>query len=147
MPVSLSILRTYTVLSNEHNGASPSGKATGFDPVIGGSIPSAPANSRKDNDMTDDKSVKIKAKILQVGIDNWPDVNARAIGRKLLMHHTNILYYFGDVEKLRNAVAAEAVRIGNSRVIVQLMMEKHSAVAALSEDDQQKHWRAMAGMK
>lgn len=97
--------------------------------------------------MTDDKSVKIKAKILQVGIDNWPDVNARAIGRKLLMHHTNILYYFGDVEKLRNAVAAEAVRIGNSRVIVQLMMEKHSAVAALSEDDQQKHWRAMAGMK
>lgn len=63
------------------------------------------------------------------------------------MHHTNILYYFGDVEKLRNAVAAEAVRIGNSRVIVQLMMEKHSAVAALSEDDQQKHWRAMAGMK
>lgn len=84
----------------------------------------------------------IKTKILNVGMRFWPVVNARAIGREIGIAHTNVLYHFGDVEGLRNAIANEAVRVKNSKVIAQLIIERHSAVANMDEHERKRHMTA-----
>lgn len=88
------------------------------------------------------KNQEIKTKILNVGMRHWPVVNSRAIGRDLGIAHTNVLYHFGDIETLRNAIADEAVRVKNSRVIAQLIIEKHKAIASMNEQDRKRHMAA-----
>lgn len=88
------------------------------------------------------KNDEIKTKILNVGMRHWPVINARAIGRDIGIAHSNVLYHFTDIETLRNAVADAAVRAGNSRVIAQLIIERHKAVASMSDQDRKRHMTA-----
>jgi AcrR family transcriptional regulator len=79
---------------------------------------------------------KVKARIIAAGLELWrsnsASVTARGIGAKLDMTHSAILYHFGTANGLRNAIAAEAVRIGDSLIVPQLITARHPAVAEIS---------------
>lgn len=87
------------------------------------------------------KSEKTKKRILDTGAKMWPEVSARAIARRIGMTHAAIAYYFTD--DLKDAIAAHAVQMGNSRVIAQLIASKHKAVRGLSAEDRAKHMAAV----
>jgi len=75
-----------------------------------------------------------KAQILDTGLSLWPNVTARAIARELDMTHQGVLYHFHSADALCNAVAEHAVRVSDERVIPQLIVARHSAVAGLSAE-------------
>lgn len=82
---------------------------------------------------------EIKKSILQAGLALWPKVTARGIGRQLGMTHSNVLYHFDNADNLANAVASYAVETGESRVIVQLITAKHTAIDGMKAADRAKH--------
>jgi AcrR family transcriptional regulator len=87
------------------------------------------------------KGEKTKQAILDAGVKLWPKVTAREISRRLDITHPTINYHFpGD--ELQDAVAAHAVKTGNSRVIAQLIATKHRAVRKLTVIERQKHMDA-----
>lgn len=90
------------------------------------------------------KSDITKKKILDMGVKLWPDVTAREIARRLDMTHPSIAYHFGS--GLKDAVAEHAVRMGNSKVIAQLIATKHKAVKSMDCQDKQKHLSAVSGV-
>lgn len=85
---------------------------------------------------------KVKQMILDAGLILWANdptsVSAREIGRKIKMTHANVLYHFPD-DSLKDAIADQAVKTGNSRVIVQLMAIDHPAVNGMSVRERKKH--------
>lgn len=89
---------------------------------------------------------KVKAAILAEGLALWRlnrhTVSARRIGARLDMTHGNVLYHFRDAAGLHDALAAEAVRINDVKIMRQLIAEGHAAVASVSPDDRR---RIMAG--
>lgn len=87
----------------------------------------------------------VKAKILNVGIELWPNVTARAIARTIEpnMSHTAILYHFGSAELLALDIARYAVATGNSKIIAQLIVNQHPAVAHMAPATRRKHMQAM----
>lgn len=88
----------------------------------------------------------IKVDILEMGLRLWrADVepSARRIAIELkLSSHAAVLYHFKSSLGLRNAIAYHAVEQGESRVIVRLISENHTAVASMSDDMRQEHMRA-----
>lgn len=80
---------------------------------------------------------RIKAAIIATGLDLWradpATVSARRIGHKLGLTHSAILYHFGTADALKDAVAAEAVRIGDKAIVPQLITARHPAVAFLDD--------------
>lgn len=87
---------------------------------------------------------RTKQKILNAGLDLWPDVTLQGVARALdLNSHVNIFYYFKNVAELKDAVAAHAVETGNSRVIMQLVAANHAAVKDLSQADRIRHFNAV----
>lgn len=76
---------------------------------------------------------RTKAAILRAGLDLWPNVSARGIGKALGLTHPACLYHFGTSAALKDAIAAEAVRVGHRRIIQQLIVERHPAVAHLDD--------------
>jgi AcrR family transcriptional regulator len=91
---------------------------------------------------------KTKRKILDAGLKLWRDdprsVNFRNIAEKINMTHPAVLYHFGE-DTLRDAVAAHAVQVGDSRIIVQLMAMKHPAVSSMSDADRRRHAAVVSG--
>lgn len=85
---------------------------------------------------------RAKAAILRKGIDLWPNVTARGIGKALGMTHVGVLYHFGTTDGLRDAVAAEAVRLGHIPIVRQLIVTGHAAADTL---DQSARARYLAG--
>lgn len=75
---------------------------------------------------------QIKARILKAGLELWPDVTARAIGRKLELSHSAVLYHFHGADALKAAVAQYALHTGNSKVIVQMIGANHPFVTKMS---------------
>ena len=77
-----------------------------------------------------------KSKILDKGVEMWLEdpssVNAHAIARKIEMTHGAILYHFPNV---RDAVAEHAVKIGNEKIICQLIACGHKAVSRLTTSE------------
>lgn len=84
-----------------------------------------------------------RAAILAAGVQSWPDVTARNIGRRVGLTHAAVLYHFGTVAALREAVAAEAVRVGDTRVVLQLIALKHPAADTLSSDQRRAYLAAI----
>lgn len=84
---------------------------------------------------------KTREKILNAGLNLWPNVTASTVGRAAGLSHAAVLYHFPGT--LRDAVADHAVATGDSRVIVQLMAAGHSAVDKLSPADRIKHFNAI----
>lgn len=85
---------------------------------------------------------RVKAAILAAGLALWRDdaaaVSARKIGARLDMTHSAVLYHFGDVDGLRSALAAEAVRIGDVVIVPQLIASRHPAAATLGEAERRR---------
>lgn len=86
-------------------------------------------------------SSKRKQAILDAGLRMWPDVSARAIARELQTTHSACLYHFGSTAALRAAVAVEAVRVGDTRVVPMLIVGRHEAAASLGESER-REWLA-----
>lgn len=79
-----------------------------------------------------------RERILKAGLDLWPNVTAREIGRALEISHSAVLYYYkGD--GLKDAVAKYAVETGNSKIIVQLLAVGHSAVKGMETELRHKY--------
>lgn len=81
---------------------------------------------------------KVRMSILNAGVKLWPKVSLSAIGRETGLTHAAISYHF-PLDQLRDRVAEHAVTIGDSRVIVQLISEKHPAVDHLSPGERSAH--------
>ena len=81
---------------------------------------------------------KTREKILNAGVELWPDVTLSAVARKLDMTHAAISYHV-PFHLLKQKVAEHAVATGNSRVIVQLISEKDPAVAHLTPGERSAH--------
>lgn len=86
---------------------------------------------------------KVKSVILDTGVKMWPNVSARAIGRELSMTHSAVLYHFGDIEALKNAVATRAVELKESAIIVELIAQKHPSIADMTDAERQRHMKAV----
>lgn len=83
---------------------------------------------------------RAKAAILRTGLDLWraggeAKVSARAIGKALGMTHAGVLYHFDGAAALRRAVADEAVRIGDTPIVRQLIVTSHPAADSLGQAD------------
>lgn len=80
---------------------------------------------------------QVKRRILEMGLTLWrvdPSyVTARRIGHELGMTHSAVLYHFKHSHAMRDAIAYHAVKEGEPRVMASLILEKHKAVAHLSE--------------
>lgn len=79
-----------------------------------------------------------KQAILKLGVTMWPDVSARAIARELHTAHSAVLYHFGGAAALRDAVAIEAVRVGDARVVPMLIVTGHAAAAELDAGERRR---------
>lgn len=85
----------------------------------------------------------VRREILRMGLQLWcvdpAYVTARKIANELQMTHGNVLHHFQSSLKLRDAIAYYAVKEGESRVIANLILTKHSAIAHLSEAERLEH--------
>ena len=79
-----------------------------------------------------------KKKILKAGMKLWPKVTSSGVGKEIEMTHASVLYHFPN-DTLKDAVATYAVKKGNSKIIVQLLTEKHPAVEKLSKREKSRH--------
>lgn len=67
-------------------------------------------------------------------IDGATAVSLRNVAKVVGMSHVGLLHHVGTAEAMRDATAKEAVRIGDPVIVPQLIVSKHDAVAALSEE-------------
>ena len=85
---------------------------------------------------------RVRASILATGLELWRDdptaVSARRIARTLGMSHCNVLYHFKSASALKDALAVEAVRVGDAVVVPQLIAARHAAVADLPPADRER---------
>jgi AcrR family transcriptional regulator len=79
-----------------------------------------------------------RAAILAEGLRLWPACSARRIGKALGMSHATVLYHYHTSEKLRDAIAAEAVRTLHAPVVRLLIATSHPATAALSPAERRR---------
>lgn len=95
----------------------------------------------------DSHGTKRRREILNMGIRLWladPSyVTARRIAHELGMTHGAVLYHFKHSAGLTDALAHYAVQNGESRIIAQLIAQKHKAVAHLSEAQRLDHLKAV----
>lgn len=85
----------------------------------------------------------LKSKIIATGLQHWRDdpskVSARGIAKTLGITHAAILYHFGSSKEMKDAIAAEAVRIGDSAIIVYLIASRHSEAEKLTMKERAIH--------
>lgn len=82
---------------------------------------------------------KTRLKILNAGVELWPDVTLSKVADKINMTHAAVLYHF-PMGTLKNRVAEHAVAIGESRVIVQLIAKNHPAVDHMTAGEKSAHF-------
>lgn len=89
---------------------------------------------------------KIKRKILDAGLKLWRQNPAllthRNVAAAVAITHPAVFYHFID---LRSAVAEHAVKLEDSRIIVQLMALNHPAVKKMSDADRRRHASVVSG--
>lgn len=87
---------------------------------------------------------KMKALILTCGIKLWrlhgeQCVTARKVGAMIDRTHSAVLYHFDTADKMKAAIASEAVRLGDDVIVPQLIASRHPAAASLSADDRRRY--------
>jgi AcrR family transcriptional regulator len=85
---------------------------------------------------------RVRQSILTAGVRLWAagiEPSARRIGAEVQLTHAGVLHHFVTSERLKNAVAAHAVQMQESRVIVQLIGIGHAAVQGLSDAERLGH--------
>lgn len=88
--------------------------------------------------MAKDTKEKILNEGIKMWLENYMSVNANAIARRLGVTHGTVLYHFPL--GVREAVAAHAVKIGNSKIIRHLIVTDHPAVDNLSPSERSKYF-------
>lgn len=90
---------------------------------------------------------KIKKQILEAGLALWSEnpnmVNARNVAKLVGKTHPTIYHHYPTKKHLLHAVAKHGVEIGNSVVIVHLILTGHPLIKSLSETERQKHLNAV----
>lgn len=85
-----------------------------------------------------------KRRILETGVRLWhsssDNVTARAIARELGITHPAVSYHFPD--GIKHAVAEHAIKISDSRIIVQLIAVNHKLVSHFTENEKKKWLRS-----
>jgi AcrR family transcriptional regulator len=89
--------------------------------------------------------VDTKTEIINAGIRLWRagiEPSARRIASECgLGSHAAVLHHFITSKRLYDALAAEAVRIGESRIIVKLIASGHPSVSGMPDADRVDHVR------
>lgn len=82
---------------------------------------------------------RVKAEMLEVGLQLWRThsslVTARAIGQRMGMTHTAVLYHWKTTGALKAAIAQHAVAVRDPVVVPMLIVERHPSVAGLTADE------------
>lgn len=83
-----------------------------------------------------------RAEIIRIGLDLWRQggeaaVSARRIAREMGISHAGVLYGFQSADRMREAVAREAVQRGDAGVIRRLIVDGHVAVAGMDPTTRQ----------
>lgn len=86
---------------------------------------------------------KTREKILDAGVQIWPEISITKLAQICDLTHPAVLYHFPDIKELRNSIASHAVKLGNSRVIVQLIAGKHKAVQFMSVAERKRHFNSV----
>lgn len=86
---------------------------------------------------------RTKAAILAAGVRLWGETcvppGASAIGKALGLTHSAVLYHFRAVAPLQDAIAAEAVRLCDAKVVPLLIASRNPAAATLSSVDRRRY--------
>jgi AcrR family transcriptional regulator len=81
---------------------------------------------------------RVKAAIIATGLDLWradpATVSARKIGQRVGLTHSACLYHFGTAEQLKDAIAREAVRLGDPVIVPQLITARHPTTQFLTPE-------------
>lgn len=85
---------------------------------------------------------RTKQRILEAGVILWPEVTLSNVARAVEMSHGAVLYHFPK-GVLRDHIADYAVQVGESRVIVQLIAERHPAVSRMSAGERNAHFASV----
>lgn len=91
-----------------------------------------------------------KAAIISAGLRIWREkgetaVTARAIGKEVRLSHSGVLWHWnpGGMAALKHDLALHAVDQGDARIIPQLIVQGHPAVAGMDPATRQA-WLASA---
>lgn len=80
--------------------------------------------------MTDDRrSTILSAATLLAREGHYHHISRADVAERAMCGAGTVNLYFGDMEGLRDAVVAEAVRTGDTDIIAQAIVSKHPAVA------------------
>ena len=86
---------------------------------------------------------RTRAAILATGLVLWRDdpmsVSARKIAKRLGITHGAVLYYFDNADGMKAAIAAEAVRAGDTVIVPMLIASRHPAADCLSASDRRRY--------
>lgn len=91
-----------------------------------------------------------KAAIIQAGLALWREngpsaVTARGIGKKVGLSHAGVIYHFGGVGALLEAVKREAIATGDQQIIPHLIVANDPLVAGWTTEQRQAWLSAAAG--
>lgn len=89
-----------------------------------------------------------KAAIIKTALELWHEggekaVSARAVGKRVGLTHAGVIYHFGNVGGMMDAVKREAVAARDGLIIRQMIVANDPLVAGWSQEDRQQ-W-LMAG--
>lgn len=92
---------------------------------------------------------KSKVAIIRTGLELWREngekaVTARGIGKRVGLSHAGVIYHFGGVGALLDAVKREAINQGDKQIIPQLIVSGDPLVAEWTQEQRQA-WLAAAG--
>lgn len=86
---------------------------------------------------------KIRKQILEAGLQLWQSdaskINARNIAEIVGKTHPTIYHHYPTKKDLLEAIARHGVEVGDSVVIVSLMLAGSPLIASLSAEERQKH--------
>lgn len=87
----------------------------------------------------------MKIKILNAGLELWPDVTLQGVANLIGgITRQGVNHHFPD-GSLKDAVALHAVNTGHGRIIVQLIALDHVVVDDMTQGEREGHFNALHG--
>lgn len=77
---------------------------------------------------------KTREKILNIGLNLWPDVTVTNIAEKADLTYQAVIYHYPK-EKLKNAIAEHAIEVDDKKVVAQLILANHKFVRNMTSDE------------
>lgn len=87
----------------------------------------------------------IMTEALIMARDGLSAVTLRGVAGRVGVAHRTVVHYFGPVDQLRQAVAAEGLARGDAQVVARLILDKHPAVCDLPGVERDRYLMAAAG--